>query len=91
MTQLIERNWQTLAACQSADPDLLFPLSSGGKSLGQAAEATRKRTPALIGWTRLAALPAASPYNPVLHQPLAVAAFTNKTDHNGGSVSVRAD
>ena len=49
MTQLVERNWQTLAACRSADPDLFFPLSSSGKSLGQAAEATQKRTPALIG------------------------------------------
>lgn len=49
VTQLAERNWQTLAACRSADPDLSFPLSSSGKSLGQAAEATRKRTPALIG------------------------------------------
>lgn len=49
MTQLVERNWQTLAACRSADPDLFFPLSSSGKSLGQVAEATRKRTPALIG------------------------------------------
>jgi hypothetical protein len=77
VTPLVERNWQTLAACRSADPDLSFPLSSSGKSLGQVAEATRKRTPALIGRTRLAALPAASPYNPALHQPLAVAVFTN--------------
>jgi hypothetical protein len=49
VTQLVERNWQTLAACRSADPGLFFPLSSSGKSLGQMAEATRKRTPALIG------------------------------------------
>lgn len=49
MTQLVERNWQTLAACRSADPDLFFPLSSSGKSLRQVAEAMRKRTPALIG------------------------------------------
>jgi hypothetical protein len=49
VTQLVERNWQTLAASRPADPDLFFPLSSSGKSLGQAPEATRKRTPALIG------------------------------------------
>jgi hypothetical protein len=49
MTQPVERNWQTLAACRSADPDLFFPLSTSGKSLGQVAEATRKRTPALTG------------------------------------------
>ena len=30
MIQLVERNWQTLAACRSADPDLFFPLSSSG-------------------------------------------------------------
>lgn len=35
MTQLVERNWQTLAACRSADPALFFPLSSSGKSLGR--------------------------------------------------------
>jgi len=35
MTQLVERNWQTLAACRSADPGLFFPLSSSGKSPGQ--------------------------------------------------------
>ena len=78
MTQLVERNWQTLAACRSADPTCSFRLSSSGKSLGQVAEATWKRTPTPIGRTRLAALPAASPYNPALHQPLAVAVFTNK-------------
>jgi hypothetical protein len=38
VTQLVERNWQTLAACRSADPDLFFPLSSSGKSLGQVTE-----------------------------------------------------
>jgi WhiB family transcriptional regulator, redox-sensing transcriptional regulator len=34
-----ERNWRPLAACQSADPELFFPISSTGKSLEQAAEA----------------------------------------------------
>jgi hypothetical protein len=38
VTQLVERNWHTLAACRSADPDLFFPLSSSGKSLGQVTE-----------------------------------------------------
>ena len=26
MTQVVERNWQTLATCRSADPDLFFLL-----------------------------------------------------------------
>lgn len=37
--QLIEGNWWMRAACQSADPDLFFPVSSTGKSLEQLAEA----------------------------------------------------
>jgi len=49
MTKLVERNWQTLATCRSAEPDLFFPLSPSGESLGQVAEATWKRTPALNG------------------------------------------
>jgi len=39
MAWLTERNWRTLAACQSFDPDLFFPVSSAGKSLEQVAEA----------------------------------------------------
>jgi WhiB family transcriptional regulator, redox-sensing transcriptional regulator len=32
-------NWRSLAACQSADPDLFFPVSSSGPSLVQVAQA----------------------------------------------------
>jgi WhiB family transcriptional regulator, redox-sensing transcriptional regulator len=32
-------NWRSLAACQSADPDLFFPVSSSGPSLAQVAQA----------------------------------------------------
>jgi WhiB family transcriptional regulator, redox-sensing transcriptional regulator len=39
MTRLSEANWRELAACQSADPDLFFPVSFTGKSVDQAAEA----------------------------------------------------
>ena len=31
--------WWSLAACQSADPDLFFPISSTGPALGQVARA----------------------------------------------------
>jgi WhiB family redox-sensing transcriptional regulator len=31
--------WWSLAACQSADPDLFFPISGGGPALGQVARA----------------------------------------------------
>lgn len=34
-----ERDWHTQAACQSADPDLFFPVSESGRSLDQAATA----------------------------------------------------
>jgi WhiB family redox-sensing transcriptional regulator len=39
MAWLTERSWRALAACQSFDPDLFFPVSSDGKSLEQVAEA----------------------------------------------------
>ena len=39
MAWLTERNWRTLAACRSFDPDLFFPVSSAGQSLEQVAEA----------------------------------------------------
>jgi WhiB family transcriptional regulator, redox-sensing transcriptional regulator len=32
-------DWQLLSACQSADPDLFFPVSSSGTSLEQVAAA----------------------------------------------------
>jgi len=32
-------NWRSLAACQWADPDLFFPISSSGASLAQVAQA----------------------------------------------------
>jgi WhiB family transcriptional regulator, redox-sensing transcriptional regulator len=31
--------WWSLAACQSADPDLFFPISGSGPALGQVAHA----------------------------------------------------
>ena len=31
--------WWSLAACQSADPDLFFPISKTGPAIGQAARA----------------------------------------------------
>jgi WhiB family transcriptional regulator, redox-sensing transcriptional regulator len=34
-----QENWRSLAACQSADPDLFFPISSSGASLAQVARA----------------------------------------------------
>ena len=34
-----ERAWQSASACQSADPDLFFPISSAGPGLDQVAEA----------------------------------------------------
>jgi WhiB family redox-sensing transcriptional regulator len=39
ITRLIGGNWWMRAACQSAEPDLFFPISSTGKSLEQVAEA----------------------------------------------------
>jgi WhiB family transcriptional regulator, redox-sensing transcriptional regulator len=32
-------NWRSAAACQSADPELFFPISNTGKSLEQVAKA----------------------------------------------------
>jgi WhiB family transcriptional regulator, redox-sensing transcriptional regulator len=34
-----QEHWRTLAACQFADPDLFFPISSSGPSLAQVAQA----------------------------------------------------
>jgi WhiB family transcriptional regulator, redox-sensing transcriptional regulator len=34
-----QENWRSLAACQSADPDLFFPVSSSGQSIAQVAQA----------------------------------------------------
>ncbi|HEU5391093.1 MAG TPA: WhiB family transcriptional regulator [Streptosporangiaceae bacterium] len=39
MAWLTERNWRALAACQSFEPDLFFPVSSAGNSLEQVAQA----------------------------------------------------
>jgi WhiB family redox-sensing transcriptional regulator len=36
---LADRHWRILAACQSADPDLFFPVSSSGPSRAQVAQA----------------------------------------------------
>jgi WhiB family transcriptional regulator, redox-sensing transcriptional regulator len=34
-----EHDWRLLGACQSADPELFFPVSESGRSLEQAAKA----------------------------------------------------
>jgi len=34
-----QEDWRSLAACQSADPDLFFPISSSGQSIAQVAQA----------------------------------------------------
>jgi len=34
-----ERDWRSAAACQSADPELFFPVSAFGQALKQVAEA----------------------------------------------------
>jgi WhiB family redox-sensing transcriptional regulator len=36
---LFDQDWRSLAACQSADPDLFFPISSSGQSIAQVVEA----------------------------------------------------
>ena len=39
-SRLITRgHWRSAAACQTADPELFFPISDSGKSLAQVAEA----------------------------------------------------
>ena len=40
MTQA-DQDWRSQSACLSADPELFFPLSSMGPSLGQLAEAKK--------------------------------------------------
>jgi WhiB family redox-sensing transcriptional regulator len=39
VAQAFEKDWWPLAACQSTDPELFFPVTPTGKSLEQAAEA----------------------------------------------------
>jgi WhiB family transcriptional regulator, redox-sensing transcriptional regulator len=39
IAQEATEHWRTAAACQSADPDLFFPVSSTGPSLDQVAAA----------------------------------------------------
>ena len=34
-----QEHWRSLAACQFADPDLFFPISSSGPALAQVAQA----------------------------------------------------
>jgi Transcription factor WhiB len=36
---LVDQDWPSLAAWQSADPDLIFPISSSGQSIAQVVEA----------------------------------------------------
>jgi WhiB family redox-sensing transcriptional regulator len=38
-TTASERDWQSAAACRSADPELFFPVSAFGLALKQVAEA----------------------------------------------------
>jgi WhiB family transcriptional regulator, redox-sensing transcriptional regulator len=35
----VNQHWRSLAACQSADPDLFFPISSAGRSTAQVVQA----------------------------------------------------
>jgi WhiB family redox-sensing transcriptional regulator len=38
-TTTSERDWRSAATCQSANPELFFPISAFGKALEQVAEA----------------------------------------------------
>ena len=39
--QTAVENWRVIAACQSVDPELFFPVSAAGKCLEEVAEAKR--------------------------------------------------
>jgi WhiB family redox-sensing transcriptional regulator len=39
MVPPVNDHWRSLAACQSADPDLFFPISSSGQSAAQVVQA----------------------------------------------------
>jgi len=41
VTVLAVRDWRDLAACRTADPELFFPVASGGSAAGQVEEAKR--------------------------------------------------
>jgi hypothetical protein len=49
MTQLVERNWQTLAACRSADPDCACHEDVGDWSGDSAAQVRRGGVAHAIG------------------------------------------
>jgi hypothetical protein len=44
MTDYAPAGWREAGACASADPDLFFPISAGGKATAQIARAQRQST-----------------------------------------------